>query len=133
MTSQEARDTVPAAAAAPSTPVPSAASGQPARALLTDEQRKALVAALDKEFWQRVRGQCSQRPWPGRLQAWDVSPDGRVMAGVMTGRALVWLDAGPAPVADARDPRLAALLADRRAREAQWSQGRRAWTPPKRR
>ena len=71
-----------------------------ARGLLTEAQRKALVAALDKEFWQRVRGQCSQRPWPGRLQAWDVSPDGRVLAGVMTGRAMVWLDAGPAPVAD---------------------------------
>ena len=56
-----------------------------ARRLLTDEQRRALVAELDREFWQRVRGQCRQRPWPGRLQTWDVSPDGRVMAGVVRG------------------------------------------------
>ncbi len=117
-TSQEARGT--ATFAAP----------EQARGLLTEAQRKALVAALDKEFWQRVRGQCSQRPWPGRLQAWDVSPEGRVLAGVMTGRAMVWLDAGPVPVADEQDPRLAALLADRRAREALWRQGRRAWAPP---
>ena len=53
--------------------------------------------------------------------------------GVMTGRAMVWLDAGPLPVADEQDPRLAALLADRRAREALWKQGRRSWTPPQRR
>lgn len=120
-TSQEARGTTTLVA-------PEQAGG-----LLTEAQRKALVAALDREFWQRVRGQCSQRPWPGRLQAWDVSPEGRVLAGVMTGRAMVWLDAGPAPVADEQDPRLAALLADRRAREALWRQGRRAWTPPQRR
>ena len=106
---------------------------EPARGLLTEAQRKALVAALDKEFWRRVRGQCSQRPWPGRLQAWDVSPEGRVLAGVMTGRAMVWLDAGPVPVADEQDPRMAALLADRQAREALWKQGRRAWAPPQRR
>ena len=87
-TSQEARGTTTLVAP------------EQARGLLTEAQRKALVAALDKEFWQRVRGQCNQRPWPGRLQAWDVSPEGRVLAGVMTGRAMVWLDAGPAPVAD---------------------------------
>ena len=121
MTTQETRG-----AAAPVAP-------ELARGLLTDVQRKALVAALDREFWQRVRGQCSQRPWPGRLQAWDVSPDGRVMAGVLTGRALVWLDAGPVPVADTQDTRLQALVADRRAREALWQQGRRTWTPPTRR
>lgn len=103
------------------------------RGLLSEAQRKALVAELDREYWQRVRGQCSRRTWPGRLQAWDVSPDGRVMAGVVTGRAMVWLDAGPAPVADSQDPRLQALLVDRRAREALWRQGRRAWTPPRRR
>jgi hypothetical protein len=120
-TSQEARGTTTLVAP------------EQARGLLTEAQRKALVAALDKEFWQRVRGQCSQRPWPGRLQAWDVSPEGRVLAGVMTGRAMVWLDAGPLPVADEQDPRLAALLADRRAREALWKQGRRSWTPPQRR
>lgn len=120
-TSQEARGTTTLVAP------------EQARGLLTEAQRKALVAALDKEFWQRVRGQCSQRPWPGRLQAWDVSPEGRVLAGVMTGRAMVWLDAGPVPVADEQDPRLAALLADRRAREALWKQGRRSWTPPLRR
>ncbi len=101
------------------------------RGLLTDAQRKALVAQLDREYWQRVRTQCSRRSWPGRLQAWDVSPEGRVLAGVQTGRALVWLDAGPAPVADPADPRLRALLADRHAREAMWQQGRCGWTPPK--
>jgi hypothetical protein len=120
-TSQEARGTA--------TPVAPAT----ARGLLTEAQRKALVAALDREFWQRVRGQCRDRPWPGRLQAWDVSPEGRVLAGVQTGRALVWMDAGPVPVGDAADPRLQALLADRHAREALWQQGRRAWTPPRRR
>ena len=117
-TSQEARGTTTLVAP------------EQARGLLTEAQRKALVAALDKEFWQRVRGQCSQRPWPGRLQAWDVSPEGRVLAGVMTGRAMVWLDAGPAPVADEQDPRRAAQLADCQAREALWRQGRRAWAPP---
>ena len=120
-TSQEARGTT--------TPL----APEHARSLLTDVQRKALVAELDREFWQRVRGQCNRRPWPGRLQAWDVSPDGRVLAGVITGRAMVWLDAGPIPVADEQDPRLQALLADRRAREALWKQGRRTWTPPNRR
>ena len=59
-----------------------------------------------------------------------MSPEGRVLAGVMTGRAMVWLDAGPVPVADEQDPRLSALLADRRAREALWRQGRRAWASP---
>ena len=105
----------------------------PARGLLTDTQRKALVAALDREFWQRVRGQCNQRPWPGRLQAWDVTPEGRVLAGVQTRTALVWIDAGPVPVADAADPRLQALLADRRAREALWKESRRTWRPQSRR
>ena len=103
------------------------------RDLLTEEQRKALVAALNREYWQRVRSQCHQRPWPGRLTAWDVSPDGRVLAGVITRRALVWLDAGPVPVADVQDPRMQALLADRHAREALWRQSRRGWTPPSRR
>lgn len=103
-----------------------------ARRLLTDEQRRALVAELDREFWQRVRGQCRQRPWPGRLQTWDVSPDGRVMAGVLTGRALVWFDAGPAPVPAANDTRMQALLEDRHTREALWRQSRRPWLPPRR-
>jgi hypothetical protein len=106
---------------------------EPVRGLLTEAQRQALVAALDREFWQRVQGQCRQRPWPGRLQAWDVSPEGRVLAGVMTGRALVWLDAGPVPVADAQDPRLQALLVDRQAREAMWNRGRHAVVPARRR
>ena len=122
-TSQEARGSATPAVTAP----------EKTRGLLTEAQRKALVAALDREFWQRVRGQCSGRTWPGRLQAWDVSPEGRVLAGVMTGRAMVWLDAGPMPVADADDPRLQALLADRSAREALWRQGRRSWAPPGRR
>ncbi len=108
-------------------PAPAAPDSQ--RELLTDAQRKALVAELDRQYWKRVREQCRGRPWPGRLQAWDVSPDGRVLAGVSTGRALVWLDAGPAPVADQHDPRLRALLADRRAREALWQMGRRGWSP----
>jgi hypothetical protein len=102
------------------------------RALLTDVQRKEMVAALDREFWQRVRGQCRQRPWPGRLETWDVSPEGRVLAGVRTSKALVWLDAGPLPVVTAEDPRMRALLADRQAREALWRAGRRTWMPPKR-
>lgn len=105
----------------------------PTRALLTDAQRQALVAELDREFWQRVRAQCNRRPWPGRLQAWDVSPEGRVLAGVATRQALVWLDAGPLPVGSEQDPRLQALLADRRAREALWKESRRAWRPPTRR
>jgi hypothetical protein len=107
----------------PTTPSPSSASS--AAALLTEAQRRALLAELDREFWQRVRGQCRQRPWPGRLQSWDVSPEGRVLAGVITGRALVWLDAGPAPVPDPQDPRLQALLKDREQRQALWRQVRR--------
>ncbi|MDP1692146.1 MAG: hypothetical protein Q8L49_09405 [Burkholderiaceae bacterium] len=54
----------------------------------------------------------------------------RVLAGVMSGRALVWLDVGPVPVADKQNPRMAALLAARQAREALWKQARRSWTPP---
>jgi hypothetical protein len=103
-----------------STPSPS----RTAPGLLSEAQRRALVAELDREHWQRVRGQCHQRSWPGRLQAWDVSPEGRVLAGVQTGLALVWLDAGPVPVAPADDPRIQALLADRQAREALWRQAR---------
>ena len=103
-----------------------------AQTLLTDAQRRALVAELDREHWKRVREQCRQRPWPGRLMAWDVSPEGRVLAGVATRQALVWLDAGPAPLPDAADPRLQALLADRQARQALWRAGRRGWTPPRR-
>lgn len=115
--------------------VPAGSTAPTAQAgrLLTEAQRRALAAELDREFWQRVRAQCAQRPWPGRLMSWDVSPEGRVLAGVRTGRALVWLDAGPVPVAATEDPRLQALLADRQAREALWRQARRTWTPPKRR
>lgn len=109
---------------------PSAPTGR-ADGLLSDAQRKALVAELDRDFWKRVRAQCQQRPWPGRLEAWDVTSEGRVLAGVRTRQALVWLDAGPQPVSGEDDPRLRALLADRRAREALWRQGRRGFTPPR--
>lgn len=93
-------------------------------ALLTDEQRRALTAELKREFWKSVRGQCQGRQWPGRLQAWAVSPEGRVLAGVQTRQALIWMDAGPQPVVSPQDPRLQALLADRQARNDAWSKTR---------
>lgn len=98
--------------------------------LLSDAQRQALVDAIDAEFWQRVRSQVRQRPWPGRLKAWDVSPEGRVLAGVQTRQALVWLDAGPKPVLETSDPRLQRLLADRQAREALWRKATRPLAMP---
>lgn len=102
-------------------------------ALLTDEQRRALTSDLSREFWRQVRGQCQGRPWPGRLQAWDVSPEGRVLAGVRTPQALVWFDAGPLPVVTPEDPRMQALQADRRARESAWSEMRQDARAPSRR
>ncbi len=97
---------------------------------LTDEQRKALIDEINAEFWQRVRGQVRHRPWPGRLKTWDVTPEGRVLAGVQTRLALVWLDAGPTPVIEANDPRLQRLLADRKAREQLWRMARKTWQAP---
>jgi hypothetical protein len=72
-------------------------------ARLTDAQRRALTADLKKEFWQNVRGQCQGRQWPGKLQAWDVSPEGRVLAGIQTPQALIWMDAGPQPAVSQED------------------------------
>lgn len=97
---------------------------------LTDEQRKALIDDINAEFWQRVRGQVRHRPWPGRLKTWDVTPEGRVLAGVQTRQALVWLDAGPTPVIEASDPRLQRLLADRKACEQLWRMARKPWQAP---
>lgn len=105
-----------------------ASSSQPS-VLLSDRQRQALVDEINAEFWQRVRSQVRQRPWPGRLKAWDVSPEGRVLAGVQTRQALVWLDAGPKPVLETSDPRLQRLLADRQAREALWRKATRPVAP----
>ncbi len=122
MTDKPMRSTAAAAAARPD-----------ADGLLPEAQRKALIAELDREHWKRVRDQCSQRSWPGRLQAWDVSPDGRVLAGVVTERALVWLDAGPAPAPDPADPRLQMLLRDQQARDAQRQKSRGMRTPIRRR
>jgi hypothetical protein len=89
-------------------------------ALLTDDQRRSLTAELKREYWQNVRGQCQGRQWPGKLQAWDVSPDGRVLAGIQTRQALIWMDAGPQPAVSQQDPRMQALLADREARNQAW-------------
>jgi hypothetical protein len=114
-TSQEARGTTTLVAP------------EQARGLLTEAQRKALVAALD-EFCSGFAA-VQSTSWLG---ACGGTRRRARLAGV-TGRAMVWLDAGPLPVADEQDPRLAALLADRRAGEALWKQGRRSWTPPQRR
>jgi hypothetical protein len=89
-------------------------------ALLTDEQRRSLTAELKRQYWQNVRGQCQGRQWPGKLQAWDVIPDGRVLAGIQTRQALIWMDAGPQPAVSQQDPRIQALLADREARNQAW-------------
>jgi len=115
-----------------STPAPASAGPTtvtPPLKPLTDEQRKALEKELNAEFWSRVRGQVQHRPWPGRLQTWDVTPEGRVLAGVQTRQALVWLDAGPVPVIAPSDPRLQRLLADRKACEQVWRQARKPWGP----
>lgn len=95
---------------------------------LTGEQRKALVAEINAESWQRVCGQVRHRPRPGRLRSWDLTPEGRVLAGVQTRQALVWLDAGPIPILEPSDQRLRHLLADRKAREPLWRLARRPST-----
>jgi hypothetical protein len=94
---------------------------------LTDEQRKALQQELNAEFWSRVRGQVKHRPWPSRLQTWDVTPEGRVLAGVQTRQSSVWLDAGPVPVIPPSDARLQRLIADRKACEQVWRQACKPW------
>lgn len=108
-----------------STPAAASAAPHPAPPrLLGDPQRKALITELETELRQRVRAQVTGRTWPGRLATWSVTAEGRVLAGVQTRCALVWLDAGAAPEVDPNDPRLQQLLADRRAREERWRQGR---------
>lgn len=92
-------------------------------ARLTDEGRRILTADLKKEVRPNVCGPCRGRQGPGKLQAGDVSPDGRVLAGIPTRQALVSPDAGPQPAVSQQDPRVLALLAplgNRQARNQAW-------------